>query len=386
MSMLIIIDGQGFEGFTQATVSRSIFHASGHFKFTFSPQNQLVMGANSDNYPLKTDKQCTIQVNNQDFLTGFSDNVVVNRSDSQVSTILSGRDRTMDLIDSTLDANVATTFNATGLTLKQISEKIITKLGIKDVAVIDTVGTAKFKKGETIIFQQGETGIGFLQKYANMQHVLLSTDGKGNLTIVNGSTTAAAVTLSPSVMVSSELMLDTSKQFNEYVCYSQTIVANDIQNLDKNSTAGNKNEGTVVNATIRPGRKLVFIADTPLATVETKDRATWESNFRQSMGFRYTVVVKDFVHDGGKIWEPNLTVNVNDPFVGLNSKLIIETVTFEQSMAGLKTILTMVPPDAFQLRLAEDYRQSLSNQSSAPFSGLTGTLEKAEQAAEDFFS
>ncbi len=369
MSIQILIDSQGFTGFTEAVVSRSIFNASGKFKFTASPQDSLITGADSDNYPLQVQRQCTILVDDEPFLTGFSDEVIVKRSVSQSYIEMSGRDRTMDLIDSTLDAQTVAEFSG-NITLKEMADKIIAALGIKDVKVIDTVGTRKFTKGELINFQQGETAFTFLQKYANKVNVLLTTDGKGNLTITNGTTTAAEATISPAIIIDSQLMLSTGKQFNKYVCYAQSIVAADLVNIDNNRVAGNGSEGRITNTAIRAGRQLVFISDTPLPPNEATDRATWESNFRQAMGFRYQVVVKDFTHDGGKIWQPNTPVNVEDTFTGINSKLLVETVSFSQSSEGLKTTLSLVPPNAYQLKISQDYRQSLANQSAQPFAGV----------------
>ena len=176
--MQILIDNQGYIGFMEATVSRSIFHASGKFTFTASPQNQLIMGANSDNYPLQVQRQCTILVDNKPFLTGFSDNIIVKRSVDQFNIVMKGRDRTMDLIDSTLDAETVAEFTG-NITLKEMAQKVISNLGISNVKVIDEVNPKKFNEGDLINFQQGETAFDFLQKYANKVNVLLTTDGKG---------------------------------------------------------------------------------------------------------------------------------------------------------------------------------------------------------------
>ena len=122
MAMKIIIGTEAYEGFTEARGSRSIFHASGEFRFQTSPQNSIIQGVNPQNYPLKVQQPCTILVEGNQFISGFSDRVQVIRSVGETPVIISGRDRTMDLIDSTLDGDIITEFTG-GITLKQLCEK-----------------------------------------------------------------------------------------------------------------------------------------------------------------------------------------------------------------------------------------------------------------------
>ena len=167
MGMQILIDNIAYNGFTEATGSRSIFHASGEFRFQTSPQNSIIQGVNPNNYPLQVQRACTIFIDGKQFITGFSDRVQVVRTVSETPVIISGRDRTMDLIDSTLDGEILTEFTG-GITLKQICEKVIKELGITDIKVIDQVNPRAFKKVELINLKIGESAFIFFYKYAEI--------------------------------------------------------------------------------------------------------------------------------------------------------------------------------------------------------------------------
>lgn len=375
--MKININGQDFVGFTNAYVSRSFLEASGHFRFFTSPKNI------NSSYPIKVGDSCQIIVNNTPFLTGYIETMEVVGSANNIEILISGRDRTADLIDSTLDYTIIENISST-ITFKQFCQLIINNLGITNLGVISNIDSLILNREDFIAPSTGEGAFEFLEKYAKKLQVLLTTEGLGNLVI---DRSIYDVTSSPTIptyilnqiqnntsnnVLDFRFHLDTSQRFNNYKCYSQTAAISLDNNDDgsedfKDVSADDytSQEGQYIDPQIRSGRTLIFISDTPIYNETATDRAIWEANHRKALGSYYQCKVSDHTYNGNDVWQPNNLVQVIDDFANINSIMLIDTVSFYESATGGEgggklTSLKLIPPNSYTLQEQENYQQSLS--------------------------
>lgn len=390
----IQINGQAFTGFTDMSVSRSFMNAAGQFTFTAIPTGTDINTPKV--FPVQVGNSCVITAEGQTFLTGYVEDFQVDQDASSYVINISGRDRTMDLIDSTIDS--ATLTQSSGnTTLKQICETVIAKMEIQDLGVVDNVtGTLDvefdpsqqtftanpasliFSVGELVSSLPGQGGFDFLQQYAHYKQTILSTDGKGNLTINRTGTVQVSTPLlmviggtnNNIVKVSTKASI--KNQFNFYKVYSQkslmyfelqgTKFAKDSADL-QNSVVNQIGEST--NTTIRKGRKYIFISETPLiGNLNADSYANWLNTYRQTQGFACQITVYEHTFDGTNIWQPNtlVQVNIDTPPTKIDSVLLIDAVTFIDNLReGRQTVLTLVWQNAYSLEIEQNYREAAAN-------------------------
>jgi len=95
MSISISVNGQAFENFTSASVSIALDSISGSFNFTaVSTKGQLL--------PFRNGDACQILVDGEAVIDGFIEKLDYTYNAKSHSITVSGRDKTADLIDSTI--------------------------------------------------------------------------------------------------------------------------------------------------------------------------------------------------------------------------------------------------------------------------------------------
>jgi prophage tail gpP-like protein len=346
-SVTIEVDGIRYDGWDNLTVNKSLQTFCGSFSFTTTASDA------SKQFPIKQRAQVNIYVNDTKVITGYVDKISIWHSGEGYHNInISGRDRTVDLLDSTLGGITFTS----PITLKAITERILNFLELdKTIKVIDPYNLPKIKTVSTP--KVGSNCHDFLQAYAAQNNVLLTTNNDGNIQFVKAGTERYKTTLSTlkgdsQTIKSGNLVLDDSKRFHLYSLSATTAPINILKdaklntdkkkNIDKNTS--------VIDDKIRPSRKFYFKNDDDISDDQvTIKRVKWEANYRRAQSLKASLVVSGFkpLNDEG-IWELNKNVRIIDTALNLNSHLLITRIKFTKSNDdGSETTLTCLTNDAF---------------------------------------
>jgi prophage tail gpP-like protein len=311
----IDIAGRNFDGFTQAAVNRSMETLSNTFTITaVSSQNVP--------FPIKMGSACVIRVLGKPVITGFVEKIDVKYDGGSHEITISGRDRTCDVVDSTLGANIVM---SNPFTLKQLISKVLDILGIDNIDIIDKTevlplsSTVQFKENVGAI-DFGASAFDFLEKYAKKRQVLLTTDGAGNIVITRSATKIinTALTLNQNtqaLITEGNVSYDNSKRFHLYHAKSQSSQSSPFSSDKTVTPQQSTNTNSQANDNdIRKTRTYYFKPDNASSQEEINDGVKWEANFRRSQSLKYKVTVPYFqpLEDKGTIWEPNTLINVND--------------------------------------------------------------------------
>lgn len=343
MSIITIeVNGTRFEGWTKISVKRSIENLCGTFSFisTFLPVNK---------FPVKIGQNCNIHVDDVLFLTGWVEKIRIDYSVDVHTIVISGRDITNDVVDSQIDH---VDFNPP-ITLKSMTEKVLSDLNLKTIKVIDRFNLPPFENVETDSL--GTTAFAFLETYAKKSQVLLTTDGKGNIVFERAGKEQFNTVLSTkdgtvATILSADISFDDTKRFNEYKVVGQDNVGAAAW-FDRKSTPEQSSsvEGEAFDKEIRTSRKYVFQPKDNGTTLTNTQRALWELNYRVSHSFIYTAIIQGFIpfRDEG-IWEVNKLVQVVDDRHDVNRTLLITGLEFSLSNeGGAITKLTLMQKEAF---------------------------------------
>jgi|GEM_PF-3640608 len=100
---------------------------------------------------------------------------------------------------------------------------------------------------------------------------------------------------------------------------------------------------------------MVVIAEQHGTSPTFAARAEWECNVRRGRGTRATVKLQGWTYpangmpNGEAVWQPNMLVEVDLPFLGLHQDLLIAKCSFLLDESGSFTVLHLAHPGAFQL-------------------------------------
>lgn len=356
-----------YEDFLSASVRRSVDTLVGAFQFMASARP-------GDVYPIRAGQSCKVFVDGIQQIDGFVESVDVSYSAGAHTITISGRDKSADLVDSTVGPDV----DLKGpITLAGICKTTISTMGINMQVIDQTTGLSPFQDNEIASPEIDKTGFEFLETFARQRQVFLTGDGNGNLVITRAGATTAATGLQNVIggeqnnIKSSSSSNDVSKRFNLYDVSAQLNPAafpieGDISSNDVANQGGRATDGD-----IRASRRLYFQAEESADGNTAKERAVWESNIRRARSKKYGAVVAGFTQENGALWQPNQLVPVNDVFANISAKMLVWGIEFGFSVdGGSTTTLECVPPDALQLLAEEPVKQKKTDSIGDAFSEL----------------
>ena len=346
--MMLEIAGNQFENFTSAVCEIRLDSLSSSFNFQ-------AVATNGQALPFKVKDSCKVIVDGEIVLTGSIEVISSSYDAGSYQISIRGRDKTADLIDSTLDS--IDDIRGDGLTLKTLIEKVISQLKI-DISVIDLVDPEPFNAAEDVISPEpGDNAFSFIEKYARKRQVLLTSNSDGDLVIAtnSGQTAPGAVQhiigANDNNVISSNFSFDTTGRFNIYkIISNQNPVA---LNLAGNTTLSSiaAQGGFVVDSDINTGRQLIIVSEVPFSSRSCEDRAKWEADIRRARGLVYSAVVPFYRVNGvsGDLWTTNRIYQIVDDFVGKVEPMLCNSVVYSLSIDDRSTSLGFVGADSYKL-------------------------------------
>lgn len=352
--MILEVDGVQYTNFTAASCEIRLDSLSNTFAFeAVAPDGQAL--------PFKGGEACKVIVDGENVLTGFIEVVSVSYDGGDHTINISGRDKTADLLDSTID-NIDD-IRGEGLTLKALIEKVIDQLGL-DIQVIDEVSPEPYNGAEDIAAPEpGDNAFSFIETYARKRQVLLTSNSDGNIVITSnsGQTAEGAVQhiigADDNNIISSSFSFDTTGRYNAYKMASglNPVALNLAGDTDLTSLVNQS--GGVFDTEIRAGRQLILISEAPFSDGNCEKRANWEADIRKARGLIYSATVPDFRVDGdeGDLWQINRIYQIVDDFVGKIEPMLCNSITFTfNAESGRNTELGFVGQNAYTLFLEPD--------------------------------
>lgn len=345
------ISGKKYEGFNSASISLSMETLCGRFDISATSEK-------GSSFPIKRMDQVKIYIDDTQIIDGYVDTISPKGSASTHSILVSGRDRTSDLVDSNLPVR---SFSE-NTTIEKIAKKILSDLneiGSHGISVINSVGPL-YLIADSQAAELEETIFMFLRRLAYKSNVLLNTDGKGNIVISTNNqekiqtkilnqivpSTYDSKFLNKNNVLEYDCKYDDSKRFYKYITESQ---ASGDLNIDNLSEAGIESK-QVLDTLVRKSR-FKSIAFSGNADIDFLNKTNeWEASNRKAKSLLYTATVAGHYIDEAKsqLWSINKIVHVIDDFCEIDQDLLIYELTYVFDLQnGSKTIITCLPSDAY---------------------------------------
>lgn len=364
---ILEVNDKPYKNFKSASISRSMETLSGTFEFVATIDN-------FNNFPIKLQDSVRVLLDNTPLLTGFIELVGPSYSNESHEIRLAGRDKTADVIDSSVLSAVTYSPN---ITLKNIIERLLSGNNITDIKVIDLVSPKSFKEGDIIEGEIGDTIFDVIDKYCAKRQVLATTDGDGNIIITRGATDELLVKLiHKNINISDKLsgrqnnILSASASYSMENRFHAYIIKSQMNLTAINKLPGKRSaevivdqEGGAIDKDVRRTRDLIISSDTSNNAQTADERGVWEANIRRARAFNYDCTVQGFYADETNkiLWEPNKLVQVEDEKCDVSGQLLIKNVTYSFSESGSLTSMGLGYRDSFTLEANQKAIDARSN-------------------------
>lgn len=381
------IDGQIFDQWEEAAISRDLKNFTGTFAFTCrdnvrSLQTFLYASEIPPVYQLRPGAAVKILVHGEMVLAGFIETVSPEIDENEARVSISGKDKAGDLIDCAAAPDGPAEFN--NVTLAEAARRIAAPFGLTVRSDIDAGGI--FRRYS---IDMAETGLSALEKAARQSQALLLSDGIGSLVITRtGAGRAPADLRLPGNVKSAR------GTFTHKGRYSKTIIRGQSEQAAGKRPAGGaplgagktippeerksgngeagRSEAAGVTATgiagdseVKRHRPRVHLARTKGDKEACKREAHWRSRAARGQSEEMHYTVAGF-QANGRLWRVNEMAFVSDTYQAIERDMLICGVTFRESDQGRITELAIISPEAFDNRPVKGRRKNKKGKKKGP--------------------
>lgn len=335
------VGGLVFSGWKTLRAETGIEQASGAFELGVTDR----WAGLAQPWQIRPGDACVLQINGQTVITGYTDAVRPSFDKQAHGIAVSGRDKTMDLIDC---AAIYKTGQWKRAKLDRIARDIAEPFNI---TVVVTHGVDVGAAFDSFNIEEGERAFEAIDRAARMRAVLVTTDGSGRLILTTASKDKTGTALVQGINVlQASLELSWKERFSEIIIKGQGK-----GNADAYGDKVAHGKASITEPAINRYRPLIVIAEQHGTSPTFAARAEWERNVRRGRGTRATVTVQGWTYpahgmpNGEAVWQPNMLVEVDLAYLGLHQDLLIAKCVFSLDESGSFTELHLSHPGAFQL-------------------------------------
>lgn len=359
MTLTVEVNGQPYTDAIAINVNRSIKNMLGDFSIQTSANEDELL-------PLRVDDVVKIYADGNVVLNGFVDRVEPSNSASSHIITVYGRDRTQDLLDSTIRGDK--TF-AGGLLFTDIARRVLDAGKMTNIGIVNETGiNPRFNASDVISAEVTDGAFWFLEKLARKLQFVLTTNEDGDLLMLRASVTKLPMRLVNVVggdknnVLESSMTKDNSGRYNTYSVISQLSPVNSTQ-----SAANITNQiGTAIDNTIRESRFIQFNSEEELDNDRIRSRASFEANIRRASSLDYKCTIQGNSIDGELI-KMNRIVHITDSKCDIASDMLLHTVGYSYSSNGSSTSLEFSYPDAYSLGIEQSAREIARSETAGGF-------------------
>lgn len=287
---------------------------------------------------------CVVKLGGDVAITGYVDRFAPMFAPGQHSIRVSGRSKCADLVDCAAEWPGG---QISGADVLSVARKLALPYGAPGMEITVSAPGAKGLPIQTFNLSLGETPYEIIERLCRYSALLAYDDANGNLVLSQVGTEQHASGFTQGLNVqSASIVYSMDQRYSEYMAF--------IQPIDTYADVGNAGNliATMPDPYVARHRRKVIIAESGDAdfAVATK-RAIWEAKRRMGRSFQLRLTVDSWRDSAGVLWTPNMLVPVELPALKLEKKMwIISEVSYKRDAGGTTADLTIMPPEAFDVR------------------------------------
>ena len=323
------VGGRRFGGWLRVRVERSIDNACTQFGVIAT---RSWPGA-EEQWWIEPGDRVEVRVNDEIVCTGWIDLVSPSYSGDAHSIEISGRGLVCDLVDCSY---LGPPWQWKNSDPAEVIRAIVAQFDIPVTFDVDL--------GEPFDFtiQQGEAGWEAIDRICRLRQVLAYDQPDGSLLITRGSEEVCEPALVQGDNIYAATgTLDDRDRFSLYVVKGQQPGTG-----DTSPEQAAQSVGEIADPSVRRFRPMLLVQSADTDNGTALDRAKWEMQNRWGKARTATITVTGWLRPDGSLWPINRLCDVVDDWLGLDRRLAITGSVLEAGAGGLRTILTLAPPEA----------------------------------------
>lgn len=349
--MRVEIDGVTYGGFLGGYVEVAIDRLARRFEFEAATRGV-------GDIPFRPGQRAVISIDGEPVLTGWIERIQVSAEPGaeQITYTIAGRDKIADVVDSNVDG-----LSDLHSTIACACDAVLRYLGV-DAQVVDRSDSASRPfagSAEVAKPDPNETAADFLWGVASRRQILLSSDGAGNLLLLNGDPTEIGTRIvnradgAGNNILGFQFSSDHSRRFHTYHVVSQPNLAESaFAGIEIDAPTASSVSASHVDGKIRASRRKTIAGESSYTVADARSRARWEANLARAEGLTYSVALPSWRDRDGALWAVNTAPIVEDEFAGISSRMLVAQVRFELTENGELAILDMLRRDSYASQAA----------------------------------
>lgn len=329
----LTVDGLDYSGWKSVEITAGLEDQARSFNLsiTWKWSGQI------EALPIKQGAKCQVRIGDDLVLTGWVFATPISYDDKQITTSISGRSLTADLVD-------CAAVNKPGQWNNQSVLAIVSALASPyGIRVRSEIPEGAKLSDHTI--EPGETAFESIDRLLTLFRVFSTDDAKGMAVLAKpGSELRAFDTLEVGKnILTGDASLDFSAVFSEYRVLGQK------SGTDEEFGEQAAEVSAVVSDPRMTRRRVMVIQENGQMTNElAQARANWERGSRMGKALTTTYSVQGWRQSNGALWKHNSLVRIIDPVVGFDRIMLIARVTYTLAENGMITKMEVGPPDGFE--------------------------------------
>jgi prophage tail gpP-like protein len=347
------VDGRTYRDWTDVSIAYGIETAARSFSFTATQP-----GAPADASPVAfyPGDAFDLSVDGERVITGYIDAIAPSYSATDSAIGVSGRSKTGQIVDCSVVGKKR--FN--DLRIEQIAAKLCAPYGVEvrtDLPPGDTTG----EPVRRFVAEQGETVFEAIERAARLRSLLIFDDAEGRLVLRQGAPGSFPLAIGTELergrnILNADASFDLSGVFNEYRIKSQT--AGDDQDFG-NAVTGIEALGIDGAAFGGKPRILVLSTDSGANRKRALARAQWEAAQRWGRSTSIEVRVRGWYDTEDQLYQPGTLVRLVDPFLRVDSDLLLVNVSLTLNNSEQVAALTLAPETGYYAELPSNPRKGI---------------------------
>lgn len=329
----LTVDGMDYAGWKRVEISAGVERQARDFSLDVTWRWP---GSESRPLRIRHGARCQVRIGGDVVLTGYVDATPIEYDKSSITTRITGRSLTQDLIDCSVAAQPG---QWRGQTVLQVVRALA---GQYNIDVVDEAGDAATVADHTV--EPGETVFESIDRLLSLSELLSTDDEHGRLVLAKpGGAGRAGDALELGVNVlRGHAPLDFSAVYSEYQCIGQRAGTD-----DEFGEAASEVSAAVLDPRASRYRLKVVQPSGQLSATLAQRRAEWERDSALGRALTIEYEVQGWRQSSGALWRPNMIVRVRDELVGVDRDMLISEVTYSLGDEGTKALLVVAPPEAF---------------------------------------
>ena len=281
---------------------------------------------------------CKVAHGSTQIIEGYIDQVDIKTTVDDETIMVTGRDKTGDLVDCSA---VNTPGSWKNIDLQKLVYELVRPFGLRVYLEADNVEDVR-----EFSISSGESVFECITKLCADRGLLAQSNEDGDLVLTTSGNTRSIdnLVLGQNVM-SAEVDYDFSNRFSVYTVKGQ-------KSGDGNSWNESTNEvfGTATDDGITRYRPKVFIGDSEMSSSLAAKRAAWEAQVRAAKSGKLVLTLPTWRQSDGALWSINTLVTCDIPPLRITPEipLLVDEAEFVQdSEGGTICTLTLIRGDAY---------------------------------------